>query len=204
MRLPKNSWMSYFAWLDSAAKPTEISPFYGPFRLGYSAERIVTSTDWRYCFIPARDSCTRKRKKGYKQPSKITKSSLEILSTYVSFRYHGVKDSQDYLERYIFSDDKGKSPLHESTVQKMFAALIDQATSIRESDKKPYQLSVHSLRHSFALYLLESGVNLYTIKELMRHSWLSSTEVYLKLFDSMLVKAIDQHPLAQLKASDLF
>lgn len=145
-----------------------------------------------------------KGKRGYKQPCKITKSSLEILSTYVNFRYHGVKDVQDYLERYIFSDDRGKSPLHESTVQKMFASLIDQATSIPESDKKPYQLSVHSLRHSFALYLLESGVNLYTIKELMRHSWLSSTEVYLKLFDSMLVKAIDQHPLAQLKASDLF
>lgn len=145
-----------------------------------------------------------KGKKGYKQPSKITKSSLQILSTYVSFRYHGVKDAHDYLERYIFSDDRGKSPLHESTIQKMFAALIDQATTIPESDKKPYKLSVHSLRHSFALYLLESGVNLYTIKELMRHSWLSSTEVYLKLFDDMLVKAIDQHPLAQLKASDLF
>ncbi|MGG6314598.1 tyrosine-type recombinase/integrase [Paenibacillus macerans] len=145
-----------------------------------------------------------KGKKGYKQPSKITKSSLEILNKYVSFRYHGIKDEQDYQERYVFSDDKGKTPLHESTIQKMLASLIDEAKSIPESDKKPYQFSVHSLRHSFALYLLESGVNLYTIKELMRHSWLSSTEVYLKLFDSMLVTAIDQHPLAQLKTSDLF
>jgi len=145
-----------------------------------------------------------KGKKGYKQPSKITKSSLEILNAYVKFRYHGVRDKEDYLKRYIFSDDKGITPLHESTVQKMFASLINEATSIPEPDKKPYHFSVHSLRHSFALYLLESGVNLYTIKELMRHSWLSSTEVYLKLFDGMLVAAIDQHPLAQLKASDLF
>ncbi len=134
----------------------------------------------------------------------MTKSSLEILNAYVNFRYYGIKNELDYLERYIFSDDKGISPLHESTIQKMFASLIYEAKSIPESDKKPYQLSVHSLRHSFALYLLESGVNLYTIKELMRHSWLSSTEVYLKLFDSMLVNAIDQHPLAQLKTSDLF
>lgn len=145
-----------------------------------------------------------KGKKGYKQPSKITKSSLEILNAYVSFRYCGVKNEQDYLERFIFSDDRGFSPLHESTIQKMFASLIDIAKTIPESEKIPYQLSVHSLRHSFALYLLQSGVNLYTIKELMRHSWLSSTEVYLKLFDSMLVTAIDQHPLAQLKTSDLF
>jgi len=145
-----------------------------------------------------------KGKKGYKQPSKITKFSLETLNTYVNFRYKGVRNEQDYKTRYIFSDDKGKSPLHESTIQKMFASLIDEATLIPQSDKKPYQLSVHSLRHSFALHLLESGVNLYKIKELMRHSWLSSTEVYLKLFDSMLVHAIDQHPLAQLKTSDLF
>lgn len=145
-----------------------------------------------------------KGKKGYKQPSKMTKSSLDILCAYVNFRYSGVKEAADYKERYIFSDNKGKSPLHESTVQKMFRALVDEAKSISDSDKKPYQLSVHSLRHSFALYLLESGVNLYTIKELMRHAWLSSTEVYLKLFDSMLVTAIDKHPLAQIKASDIF
>ncbi|MFC5530999.1 tyrosine-type recombinase/integrase [Cohnella yongneupensis] len=145
-----------------------------------------------------------KGNKGYKQPNKITKNALEILLAYVSFRYQGVHDTPDYRERYIFSDDKGISPLHKSTVQKMFASLIDEAKSIPESDKKQYQLSVHSLRHSFALYLLEGGVDIYKIKELMRHKWLSSTEVYLKLFDSMLVTAIDQHPLAQLKFSDLF
>ncbi|NGM83953.1 tyrosine-type recombinase/integrase [Paenibacillus sp. 7124] len=145
-----------------------------------------------------------KGKKGYKQPSKITLSSLEILCAYVKFRYGGVLEKPDYPKLFIFSDDKGKSPLHDSTVQKMFAALISEASSIPEGDRKPYQLSVHSMRHSFALFLLESGVNIYTIKELMRHAWLSSTEVYLKLFDSMLVKAIDQHPLAQLKASDIF
>lgn len=143
-----------------------------------------------------------KGKKGYKQPSKMTKSSFEALCGYIQFRYVGIKDVPDYKERFIFSDDKGVTPIHESTVQKMFAALISEAKSIPDSDKEPYRLSVHSLRHSFALYLLESGVDLYTIKELLRHSWLSSTEVYLKLFDSMLVSAIDQHPLAQIKISD--
>jgi integrase/recombinase XerD len=145
-----------------------------------------------------------KGKKGYKQASKITKSSLDILCAYVKFRYGGIIHEPDYQERFIFSDDKGYSPLHESTVQKMFSALIGESRTIPETEKKPYQLSVHSLRHSFALYLLQSGVNIYTIKELMRHAWLSSTEVYLKLFDSMLVTAIDNHPLGQIKVSDFF
>ncbi|MFS0555054.1 tyrosine-type recombinase/integrase [Brevibacillus sp. 179-C9.3 HS] len=145
-----------------------------------------------------------KGKKGYKQPNKITKSSLDILSAYVKFRYGGVENEPAYQERYIFSSDKGISPLHDSTVQKMISALIDEAKTISEFDKKSYQLSTHSFRHSFALYLLESGVNIYTIKELMRHERLSSTEVYLKLFNNMLVHAIDKHPLAQIRATDFF
>ncbi|MEX1028667.1 MAG: tyrosine-type recombinase/integrase [Paenibacillaceae bacterium] len=145
-----------------------------------------------------------KGKKGYKQANKMTKSSLDALCSYIKFRYKGLENESDYLNWYIFSDNKGQSPLHESTIQKMFSAIIDEAQTIPELDKKPYHFSVHSLRHSFALYLLESGVNIYTIKELMRHAWLSSTEVYLKLYDSMLVDAIDKHPLAQIKVSDFF
>ncbi|OZB96552.1 tyrosine-type recombinase/integrase [Paenibacillus sp. XY044] len=145
-----------------------------------------------------------KGKKGYKQPNKITTSSLKTLSSYISFRYKGLEAEVDYEDRYVFSDDKGATHLHESTVQKMFTALINEATTIPENDKKPYQFSIHSLRHSFALYLLESGVNIYTIKELMRHAWLSSTEVYLKLYDDMLVTAIEKHPLAQITITELF
>lgn len=41
--------------------------------------------------------------------------------------------------------------------------------------------SFHSLRHGFATKLLENGVGLYQIKELMGHSSLASTMVYLHL-----------------------
>ncbi|WP_214630364.1 tyrosine-type recombinase/integrase [Paenibacillus agaridevorans] len=145
-----------------------------------------------------------KGQRGFKQPSKITKSSLAILNAYVNFRYSGIKSEPNYSERYIFSDDKGISPLHESTVQKMFASLVDSAKTISETEKQAYQLTIHSLRHSFALFMLQSGVDIHTIKKLMRHKWYSSTEIYLNLFDSMLVEAIDKHPLSQLKTSDLF
>ncbi|WDH83298.1 tyrosine-type recombinase/integrase [Paenibacillus urinalis] len=139
-----------------------------------------------------------------KQPCKITKFSLDVLCSYIHFRYNDLKSTPNYYDLYVFSDDKGVSPLHDSTVQKMITSLIAEAKTINESDKNCYQLSVHSLRHSYALYLLESGVNIYTIKELMRHTWLSSTEIYLQMFDKMLVEAIDKHPLGQLKISDFF
>lgn len=145
-----------------------------------------------------------KGQRGFKQPSKLTTSSLDILNAYVKFRYSGIKSEPNYLERYIFSDDRGISPLHESTIQKMFSSLIDSAKTISDADKKPYQLSVHSLRHSFAMFMLQSGVDPEFIQKFMRHQWYSSTEIYLNFFDSMLVEAIDKHPLSQLKTSDFF
>lgn len=145
-----------------------------------------------------------KGQKDYKTPSKITNFSLELLNHFVRFRYGALRELPNYSELYVFSDNKGISPLHDSTIQKMLANLIDEASTITDDDKRVYQLSVHSLRHSFALYLLESGVDVYTIQQLLRHKWLSSTEVYLKLFDNMLVEVINQHPLANLKVTDFF
>ena len=62
----------------------------------------------------------------------------------------------------------------------------------------------HSLRHSFASNLVQKGVPLYTIKELLGHSSISTTEIYSHLNMETLreaVKKLDGTPSCVLPLS---
>jgi site-specific recombinase XerD len=46
------------------------------------------------------------------------------------------------------------------------------------------EVSVHSLRRAFATHMLEDGVDIYKIKELLGHTRIQSTMAYLRLLDT--------------------
>ena len=56
-------------------------------------------------------------------------------------------------------------------------------TALEKTDIKK-EVSVHSLRHAFATHMLEDGVDLMKIKEMLGHFCLSSTMVYLHLVNA--------------------
>ena len=72
---------------------------------------------------------------------------------------------------YLFVG-KGGTPLHETTLQKTFTAARDEAAIEKHA-------TIHTLRHSYATHLLESGVSLRTIQQILGHGSLQTTEVYL-------------------------
>lgn len=63
---------------------------------------------------------------------------------------------------------------------------------MRESLKKTSitkSVSLHSLRHSYATHLLEQGVNIVTLKELLGHADISTTMIYLHVAQCDVQKA---------------
>jgi integrase/recombinase XerD len=73
---------------------------------------------------------------------------------------------------YLFNGQQKGKPVSERNIQWIMDRACKQAAFNTH-------YSIHTLRHSFATHLLESGVDLSTIQKLMGHSSIRSTSVYL-------------------------
>lgn len=98
---------------------------------------------------------------------------------YVMLSPRLVEDLRKYWHAYhpgvwLFPGQNRSQPVGPKTIQRVFKRARDAA-----GVDKP--ATPHSLRHSFAVHLLEAGVNLKYIQELLGHSSIQSTLIYLKL-----------------------
>jgi len=87
-----------------------------------------------------------------------------------------LKVLQQYLQAYkpkkwLFEGASGEKYLSTRTVQAIF-----EHAKERSGIKK--EVSIHSLRHSFATHLLEGGTDLRYIQEILGHAHSKTTEIY--------------------------
>lgn len=79
---------------------------------------------------------------------------------------------------YVFASERG-GKLTERTAQKVFENAIIK-TGIQKD------ATFHSLRHSFATHLLENGVDVRYVQELLGHANIRTTQIYTKVTNPML------------------
>ena len=60
------------------------------------------------------------------------------------------------------------------------------------------RVSPHQLRHTFATHLVKEGVDLVTIRDLLGHRLITSTQIYLHVTAEDLREAADAHPIRRL------
>jgi integrase/recombinase XerD len=60
------------------------------------------------------------------------------------------------------------------------------------------RVSPHRLRHTFATHLIRAGVGLVTVRDLLGHRLITSTQIYIHLTAQDLRNAADKHPIAEL------
>lgn len=75
---------------------------------------------------------------------------------------------------YLFNGREKGSPLGHSAVQQSFRLAMKVAKINKDA-------CVHTLRHTYATHLLEDGTDIVTIKELLGHSTIETTMMYLHI-----------------------
>ncbi len=72
---------------------------------------------------------------------------------------------------WLFEGADRRGPINDRTIQRIFKSACEKAGITKN-------VSVHSLRHSFATHLLEGGTDLRFIQELLGHANSKTTEIY--------------------------
>ncbi|WP_077215151.1 site-specific integrase [Bacillus dakarensis] len=106
-----------------------------------------------------------------------------------------------YINDYgLFSESKFTSPLffnkrQEKLTRAGISYIVNKyITAARKKHPElfPNRVSPHIFRHSKAMHLLESGVNLIYIRDFLGHSSVTTTEIYAKSNPEVKRKAIEQ------------
>lgn len=110
------------------------------------------------------------------------------LAVYIS-RYLDEKHIVDALNIFLFIDRNGKK-LSSSHVYQIVKSKLSLVTTVQKK-------SPHILRHTFATVMLNNGAELNSVKELLGHASLASTEVYTHVsFEEMKSVYKSAHPRA--------
>ena len=121
----------------------------------------------------------------------VGKEALDALRGYLSRRESRVKNLSPVDSEVLFLNHSGKK-----LTSRSIARIVKKHAQQVSEDKRT---SPHKLRHTFATHLLDSGMDLLAVKDLLGHSNLSTTQIYTHVTTERLKKVYKKaHPRAEL------
>jgi len=124
--------------------------------------------------------------------SPLNKAAISKLLEYLKVREDSSGNSTGNSP-WLFSGSSPSKHLTRQGFHKMLKRIALKA------DLDPARVHPHVIRHSFATHLLNSGVDLRVLQELLGHSDISTTEIYTHILDSKLRDIVfAHHPLSKI------
>jgi site-specific recombinase XerC len=120
-------------------------------------------------------------------------------------RYLGVRPRTNDPALFVGVSGKRLTPRHVWYIfREMYKVSGLDATQSdgagRDDEAQKRVATPHTLRHSFATHLLQNGVDLITIKELLGHESVATTQIYTNVDMSHKKRAYDEaHPRDRMK-----
>ena len=95
-------------------------------------------------------------------------------------------------QKYLFENDKNGAPI----TRRMVGIILKQAAIL--AGLNPEKVSPHKIRHSFATHLLQKGLDIREIQELLGHSSIDTTAIYAKIDTKKAMEVLEKyHPLGK-------
>lgn len=128
----------------------------------------------------------------------ISKNSLKKINKYLKYLDMEVEADNLPKNNLLFPSKTSKA----GHISRQQAANIIKLYAVNAGiDAK--KISPHKLRHSFATNLIDKGLDIRVLQEVLGHSDISTTQIYTHLNIKKLKNFIDEnHPLSKKKSSD--
>ncbi len=121
----------------------------------------------------------------------LNEACLDALRSYLVVRRPITGRDQNALFLSSRNERISKSTVHALVKKHISAAGLDAS-----------QYSSHKLRHTAATLMLQNGVDVRAVQEVLGHEHLNTTEIYTHVDNEMLRVAAKANPLSKIKASE--